>query len=398
MKLTYLCFALLLASFGASACTGNTGTTAAVANGEFVYFPLPTDLNTNIITSEDQKFIVQDVVTGLTSPWGMTFLPDGSMLVTERGGTLRRIVDGQLLSDPVSNVPEVFARGQGGLLDVALHPDYASNGWIYLSYSEPDDDGAHTSIMRSKLEGNSLVQNEVIFRATPKTTRGHHFGSRFAFDNDGYLYFTIGDRGQRDDAQLLNSYAGKTFRIKDDGSIPADNPFVGQAGANPEIFTYGNRNQQGIVKNPVTGEIWAHEHGPRGGDEVNILRAGNNYGWPVISFGINYDGTVITPDTARVGMEQPVNYWLPSIGASGMTFVTGDTYPGWATGEHLTLMSGSLALRFLQRSVYNGNVLVKEEKLLENIGRVRDVRQAPDGYIYLMTENDGVIHRLIPVN
>jgi glucose/arabinose dehydrogenase len=328
----------------------------------------------------------------------MTFLPDGSMLVTERGGTLRRIVDGQLLSEPVSNVPEVFARGQGGLLDVALHPDYASNGWIYLSYSEPDDDGAHTSIMRSKLEGNSLVQNEVIFRATPKTTRGHHFGSRFAFDNDGYLYFTIGDRGQRDDAQLLNSYAGKTFRIKDDGSIPADNPFVGQAGANPEIFTYGNRNQQGIVKNPVTGEIWAHEHGPRGGDEVNILRAGNNYGWPVISFGINYDGTVITPDTARVGMEQPVNYWLPSIGASGMTFVTGDTYPGWAPGEHLTLMSGSLALRFLQRSVYNGNVLVKEENLLENIGRVRDVRQAPDGYIYLMTENDGVIHRLIPVN
>ncbi len=396
MKLSHLLFSALLVSFGTGACASDSGT-APVSDSEYMYFPLPADISSNIITTEDQNFIVQPVLTGLSSPWGMAFLPNGSMLVTERGGTLRRIVDGQLLGEPVGNVPEVFARGQGGLLDVVTHPNYESNGWIYLSYSEPGEDGAHTAIMRAKLEGNALVQNEVIFRGSPKSTRGHHFGSRIAFDNNGYLYFTIGDRGQRDDSQLLNTYAGKSFRINDDGSIPADNPFVGQDGANPEIFTYGNRNQQGLVKHPVTGEMWAHEHGPRGGDEVNILRAGNNYGWPVISFGINYDGSIITPDTARAGMEQPVNYWLPSIGASGMTFVTGDKYPGW-TGENLTLLSGSLALQFLQRSVYDGETLVKEEKLLEGVGRVRDVRQAPDGYIYLVTESDGTIHRLVPVN
>lgn len=396
MKLTNLLFSALLVSFGAGACANETDS-MPVADGEYLYFPLPTDLTTSVVTTEDQNFVVQQVVTGLRSPWGMAFLPDGSMLITERGGTLRRVVDGRLLEEPVGNVPEVFARGQGGLLDVVLHPDYSSNGWIYLSYSELTEEGSHTAIMRAKLEGNTLVQNEVIFRGSPKSTRGHHFGSRIAFDNDGYLFFTIGDRGQRDDAQLLDTYAGKSFRINDDGSVPADNPFVGRDGANPEIFTYGNRNQQGLVKHPVTGEMWAHEHGPRGGDEVNVLRAGNNYGWPAISFGINYDGSIITTDTARAGMEQPVNYWLPSIGASGMTFVTGDKYPGW-TGENLTLLSGSLALQFLQRSVYNGETLVKEEKLLEGIGRVRDVRQAPDGYIYLATESDGTIHRLVPVN
>jgi len=396
MKLSRLLFSALLVSFGAGACASDTGS-APISDSEYLYFPLPADLTTNVVTSEDQNFVVQPVVTGLTSPWGMAFLPDGSMLITERGGTLRRVVNGQLLNEPVANVPEVFNRGQGGLLDVVIHPDYEANGWVYLSYSEPGEDGGHTAIMRAKLDGNALVENEVIFRGSPKSTRGHHFGSRIAFDNNGHLFFTIGDRGQRDDSQLLNTYAGKSFRINDDGSIPTDNPFVGQDGVNPEIFTYGNRNQQGLVKHPFTGEMWAHEHGPRGGDEVNILRAGNNYGWPVISFGINYDGSVITPDTARAGMEQPVNYWLPSIGASGMTFVTGDKYPGW-TGEHLTLLSGSLALQFLQRSVYDGETLVKEEKLLEGVGRVRDVRQAPDGYIYLATESDGTIHRLVPVN
>ena len=396
MKLSYLLLTSILVTYGAMACTTNTGS-APLSDQEYSYFPLPADLTTNVIITEDQNFVVQTVVTGLNSPWSMAFLPDNSMLITERGGTLRRVVDGVLINEPVGNVPEVFARGQGGLLDVVIHPEFESNGWIYLSYSELGEEGAHTAIMRAKLEGNTLVENEVIFRGSPKTNRGHHFGSRIAFDNNGYLFFTIGDRGQREDSQLLNTYAGKSFRINDDGSIPSDNPFVGRDGANPEIFTYGNRNQQGLVKHPVTGEMWAHEHGPRGGDEVNILRAGNNYGWPVISYGINYDGSVITPDTARTGMEQPINYWLPSIGASGMTFVTGDTFPGWG-GENLTLLSGSLALQFLQRSVYDGNTLVKEEKLLEGIGRVRDVRQAPDGFIYLATETDGIIHRLIPVN
>jgi glucose/arabinose dehydrogenase len=356
------------------------------------YFAMPTNI-TDVVTSQDQRFMVQEVVSGLGIPWGMAFLPDGTMLITERAGPLRFVKDGILQSEPVRGVPEVFARGQGGLLDVVLHPNYSENGWIYLSYSEPGGEGGHTAIMRAKLRENELVEKEVIFRGSPYTNRGHHFGSRIAFDNDGYLYFTIGDRGARDDAQSLANYAGKTFRIYDDGRIPSDNPFVNQPDARAEIFTYGNRNQQGLTKHPVTGEMWAHEHGPRGGDEINILRAGNNYGWPTISFGINYDGTIITPDTARAGMEQPLHYWTPSIAPSGMTFVTGDKYPNWS-GD---LMSGSLSFQFLQRTVLDGERVVKEERLVEGIGRVRDVRQALDGYIYLSVDT-GKILRLVPVN
>lgn len=392
MKLNKLIIAILFVSFGAFAC-GNGTQPVKLAEGDFDYFPLPSDLTTNVVNSQDLDFVVQEVVVGLGVPWGMAFLPDGSMLITERAGTLRRVVNGQLLAEPVSNVPEVFARGQGGLLDVVIHPNYTENGWVYISYSEPQGDGAHTAIMRARLDGNALVDNEVIFRGSPYTNRGHHFGSRIAFDRDGYLFFTIGDRGQREDAQLLDTYAGKTFRIYDDGRIPADNPFIGREGANPEIFTYGNRNQQGLVMHPVTGEMWAHEHGPRGGDEINVLRAGKNYGWPAITFGINYDGTIITTDTARAGMEQPLHYWTPSLGASGMTFVTSDKYPSW-NGD---LLSGALALRFIQRTVLDGETVVKEEVLLEGIGRVRDVRQAPDGYIYFATE-DGKIQRILPVN
>jgi glucose/arabinose dehydrogenase len=392
MKLRNLLLTSLLLSVVTNACAADT-TSVELSDSDFVYFPLPTDLNSGIINSQDQNFIVQEVVTGLNGvPWGMTFLPDGSVLITERQGNLRRVVNGQLLPEYVENVPEVFSRGQGGLLDINLHPNYDENGWIYISFSEPTGDLSHTSIIRAKLNGNALTDIQSIFKIEPYTNRGHHFGSRIEFDNDGYLYFTIGDRGQMADAQKLDIYAGKTFRIHDDGRIPADNPFVGQEGALPEIYTYGNRNQQGLIKHPKTGEMWSHEHGPRGGDEINILRAGINYGWPEISYGINYNGSIITEDTARAGMEQPIHYWTPSIAPSGMIFVTSNKYPNWI-GD---LVTGSLSYKFIQRTVLDGKTVVKEEKLLEDIGRVRNIKQGPDGYIYFATD-DGKIRRLIPV-
>lgn len=391
MKMINIIAGAMILAVGAIGCN-NTTNDIEYANTEYKYFPLPADMS-NVVTSEDQRFVVQEVVSGLGVPWGIAFLPDGSVLITERAGTLRLVRNGQLLSEPVGNVPEVFARGQGGLLDVVIHPNYEQNGWIYLSYSQPVGDVAHTAIMRARLDGTRLVDNEVIFSGEPKTNRGHHFGSRIVFDNDGYLFFAIGDRGDRETAQELNNHNGKTFRIYDDGRVPADNPFVNTPGAKPEIFSYGNRNIQGMTLHPETGQVWSHEHGPRGGDEINIIEAGKNYGWPAISFGINYDGTIITPDTARAGMEQPLHYWTPSIAPAGMTFITGDKYPGWKGN----LFSGSLSFRYLHRTVLDGTTVVKEERLLEDIGRVRDVRQAPDGYIYFSTE-DGKIHRLIPVN
>lgn len=395
MKLKSILVLSIIVTFSTTACAGNESGNNGQnhqqqTNG--LYFPLPADMS-DVVTSEDQRFVVQEVVSGLGVPWGIAFLPDGSLLITERAGTLRIVRNGVLQDDPIRGVPEVYARGQGGLLDIVLHPQYENNGWIYISYSEPGGEGGHTAIMRAKLRDNELVEKQVLFRGIPYTNRGHHFGSRIAFDNEGYMYFTVGDRGVMNDAQSLTTLAGKSFRLHDDGRVPRDNPFAGQRGVREEIFTYGNRNQQGLVKHPETGEMWAHEHGPRGGDEINILRAGKNYGWPEISFGINYDGTVLTSDTAKAGMEQPVHYWTPSIAPSGMTFVTGDTYPNWR-GD---LMSGSLSFRFLQRTVFDGETVVKEEKLLEGIGRVRDVRQAPDGYIYLGVET-GKIVRLIPVN
>jgi aldose sugar dehydrogenase len=384
----------LLLTVSTITCAENK-TSALVENlqpSEGQYFALPSKL-TDVVSSENQRFVVQEVVSGLGLPWGMAFLPDGTMLITERAGNLRLVKDGVLQSEPVRGVPNVFARGQGGLLDVVIHPNYTENGWLYLSYSEPGDGGGHTAVMRAKLQDNELVEKQVIFRGSPYTNRGHHFGSRIAFDNDGYMYVTIGDRGVMADAQSLTNMAGKTFRLHDDGRVPRDNPFVNRPGARAEIFTYGNRNQQGLVMHPTTGEMWAHEHGPRGGDEINILRAGNNYGWPTISYGVNYDGTIITHETHKAGMEQPLHYWTPSIAPSGMTFITGDTYPNWK-GD---LMTGSLSFRFLQRTVLDGERVVKEERLLARIGRVRDVRQAPDGYLYLAVET-GKIVRLIPVD
>lgn len=355
------------------------------------YFTVPVDAG-DVIEGEDMNYQLDKIAVGLGVVWGMAFLPDGIVLATERAGDIRVFRKGELQDEPLGGVPDVYANGQGGLLDIVLHPDYENNGWIYLSYSKPGDGGAHTAVMRAKLDGNSLTDQEVIFSATPNTTRNQHFGSRIAFDNDGYLYLTIGDRGVMDLAQDLTSYAGKTLRLHDDGRIPSDNPFVGQENALDEIFTYGNRNQQGMILHPETGEIWSHEHGPRGGDEINIMRAGLNYGWPVITYGVNYNGSIISEDTHRDGMEQPVLHWTPSIAPSGMAYVSSDRYPAWK-GD---ILSGSLSFQFVNRTVFDGETVVKEERLAEAVGRVRDVRQAPDGFIYFSTDS-GRIYRILPV-
>ncbi len=344
------------------------------------------------VETQAMTFRTQVVTEGLTFPWSMAFLPNGTVLVTERGGNLRVIENGILRAEPVRGLPEVWSRGQGGLLEVALHPDFEQNRFIYLTYSKPMDGGAHTALMRAVFDGTALTDTLTLFTGGPASGRGQHFGSRIVFDRDGYLYFSIGDRGRMEDAQSLTNAAGKVFRIHDDGRVPEDNPYVGTAGAWPQIWTHGNRNIQGMTVHPETGEIWATEHGPMGGDELNHIRKGLNYGWPAISYGINYNGSIITDDTARAGMEQPVWMWKPSIGPSGLTFVSGDKYPGW-NGD---VLAGSLAFTDLYRVDMQGDRAVAHEALLTGIGRVRDVRQGPDGYLYLLVESSGQLIRLLP--
>jgi len=358
---------------------------------EGFYFPVAVDAG-DIIETDDHKIRVDRVVEGIRVPWGMAFLPDGRVLITERSGDLYLVENGRLAESTIQGVPEVVARNQGGLLDVQLHPDYEENGWIYLSYSYNGENGTGTAIMRARLDGMQLTDRQVLFQASPQSNRVHHFGSRIVFDNQNYLYFSIGDRGEMQNAQDLTTHSGGVFRLHDDGSVPDDNPFNGSENAKPEFWTYGNRNIQGMAVHPGTGEIWAHEHGPRGGDEVNIIKKGNNYGWPEITYGINYNGTTITDQTEKEGMEQPFLYWDPSIAPSGMDFVTGDRYPNWK-GD---LMVGSLSFQYLHRVDLDGSDLVKQEELLKDIGRVRSVKVAPDGYIYAGVENLGII-RILPV-
>jgi glucose/arabinose dehydrogenase len=326
-------------------------------------------------------------------PWGMTFLPDGAMLVTQKSGELLHFKDGA--KTVISNVPEVYTRGQGGLLDIELHPDYLTNGWIYISYasSEGEEKGGHTALMRAKLEGNTLTNNELLYKAGPNTTKGQHFGSRIEFDNDGYLFLSIGERGARDEnPQDISRDGGKIYRFHADGSIPEDNPFFSTQNAKNAIYSYGHRNPQGLVKHPTTGEIWDHEHGPKGGDEINVIQPGKNYGWPLVTFGVNYSGTTITEKTEMEGMEQPIHYWLPSIAPSGMTFVTTDTYGKSWNGS---LLVGSLKFQYLERLEMDGHKVTKREKLAADIGRVRDVKEGPDGFIYLAVEGKG-IYKLVP--
>jgi len=348
--------------------------------------------------AQASPFKIETVVSGLEHPWGMAFLPDGRMLVTERAGRLRIVEQGQLLASPVAGLPAIESIGQGGLLDIVLHPDYQNNGWLYFSYAEPAEGffttDYGTAVARAKLDGNRLTELQVIFSMNIKSGGGRHFGSRLLFDRDNYLYITTGDRGERDRAQALDDHAGSVIRLHDDGRIPADNPFVNTAGARAEIYSYGHRNPQGMAFHPTTGEVWLHEHGPQGGDEINRILPGRNYGWPVITYGENYGtGSKIGEGTHKPGMEQPLYQWTPSIAPSGMAFYTGDAFERWRGN----LFVGALKFQLLVRLELDGNKIVNEERLLERqLGRIRDVRNGPDGLLYLLTDADeGAIVRLL---
>jgi glucose/arabinose dehydrogenase len=318
------------------------------------------------------------------------------MLVTERAGRLRIVQDGKLLPQPVAGLPPVAAVGQGGLLDVAAHPRFAENALVYLSYSARGSDGVGTEVARGRLAGDRLEDVKTIFRQQPKGNTGRHFGSRLVFDRAGYLYITLGDRGEMERAQNPADHAGSVIRLHDDGRVPADNPFAGKPGWKPEKYTLGNRNMQGAALHPQSGRLWTHEHGPQGGDEVNVIRPGANYGWPVITYGVNYGfGTKIGEGTSKPGMEQPLHYWVPSIAPSGMAFYTGDKFPRWR-GD---LFVGALRDEMLVRLKLDGEKIVQEERLLKGaLGRIRDVRSGPDGFLYLLNdESRGVLARLEPV-
>jgi glucose/arabinose dehydrogenase len=345
------------------------------------------------LSAAAQDFRLTTLVQGLEHPWSLAFLPDGRMLVTERPGRLN-LFSPRLERTRVEGVPAVFASGQGGLLDVALHPRFAENGIVYLSFAEPGAGGAGTALARARLAGNRLEDLKVIFRQEPKTGGGLHFGGRIVFDGHGFLYLTLGERGQMDRAQRPDNHHGSVIRLHDDGRVPSDNPFVGKAGWKPEKLDLGHRNQQGAALDPRTGRLWTHEHGPQGGDEINVIRAGTNYGWPVITYGVNYgSGTKIGEGTAKPGMAQPIYYWVPSIAPSGMAFYTGDRFPKWKGN----LFVGALAARALVRLELDGEKVVKEERLLNGKLRIRDVRVGPDGLIYLLTDEDrGVLARLEP--
>jgi len=349
------------------------------------------------VKSDEHTFRLVTVVAGLEHPWGLAFLPDGRMLVTERAGRLRIIRDGKLEPQAVSGLPPIVQHGQGGLLDVAIHPRFAENNLVYVAYAARDGDGIGTEVARGKLAGDRLENVQVIFRQQPKSGSGHHFGSRLVFDRAGLLYITLGDRGEMARAQKPDDHAGSVIRLHDDGRVPADNPFVGKPGWKPEKYTLGNRNMQGAALHPQTGQLWTHEHGPQGGDEINVIRAGVNYGWPVITYGANYGtGTKIGEGMAKPGMAQPLYYWVPSIAPSGMAFYNGDKFPRWR-GD---LFVGALKDQMLVRLKLDGEKVVREERLLKGrLGRIRDVRAGPDGFIYLLTdEQNGVLARLEPAS
>jgi len=353
---------------------------AAVADGE-------------TITSEKQSFRIESVAGGLDHPWGMAFLPDGGILLTERSGRLRVVRNGRLQPEPIAGAPEVADSGQGGLLDVALHPEFSGNGLVYLSYAGAGPGGTGTEVVRGRLVDDRLVGLETVFAVARKSSGGRHFGSRLVFGADGMLYITSGDRGSPDRAQDLDDHAGKILRLTPEGQVPADNPFVGRSDVRPEIYSSGHRNPQGMALQPGSGRIWAVEHGPRGGDELNLIEAGANYGWPVITYGRSYAGFRIG-DTKKPGMMQPATWWVPSISPSGLAFYSGDVFAAWRG----SLFLGALSGYDLVRLELDGNKVVHEERLLGDFDeRIRDVRQGPDGYIYLLTDSsDGGLFRLVP--
>ncbi|MEI6106972.1 MAG: PQQ-dependent sugar dehydrogenase [Opitutae bacterium] len=367
------------------------------------------DLPTGIITAGGERFRLETVADKLATPWSIGFLPDGRMIFTEKPGRVRLVENGRLLPAAIKGTPAVRDAGQGGLLEVAVHPQYAENGWIYLAYSDPasgmeaEDLSVSgvvrglslTTLVRGRIKDGTWTDQQTIWKAPLefyKPGGGVHFGCRIAFDRQGYLYFSHGERGAGPEAQDLHRPNGKIHRIHDDGRIPADNPFLNTPGAYPSIWTYGNRNPQGLDFDPRTGILWETEHGPRGGDELNIIRGGRNYGWPVITYGMNYDGSALTDKTAQDGMEQPVIYWTPSIAVCGIDFYEGKAFPHWTGNLFVT----ALAQQELRRIVIEGEKVVSQEIILKDIGRLRDVASGPDGALYVAVNSPDLIIRLVP--
>ena len=362
---------------------------------------LPAPQSSLPFSSEQHAFRMETVIEDIDSPWSINWLPDGTMVVTEKSGALRLHRNGEL-SPAIMDTPWVDAGGQGGLLEVAPHPDYADNGWIYLTFSHPTQNSrggnvSFTKIVRGRIHDQTWVDEEVIYEANVDHYRnpgGPHYGSRIAFDDDGHLFFSIGDRGARQQAQDLTRPNGKIHRLMLDGSIPADNPFARDSRALPSIWSYGHRNPQGLDFDPRNGTLWDTEHGPRGGDELNLVVPGNNYGWPVITYGMNYNGTPITSETAREGMEQPIIHWTPSIAVCGIDFYEGDQFPAWQNNLFVT----ALAQQHLRRVVIENNRVIHQEVLFEDFGRCRDVASGPDGYIYVALNRPDRVVRLVPAD
>ena len=345
--------------------------------------------NPPIIFNEDKiNYRIDVIIDGIDIPWGMDFISKNEMLVTEKSGILYRVFDGQ--KKIISGIPKAYHRGQGGLLDVALHPDYKINNLIYFTISsqEGEGTGGNTALYIAKLLDTKIINLRLLYKAFPNTKKGQHWGSRIVFDNSGHLFFSVGDRGNRDvNPQNIELDGGKIYRLNLDGSVPNDNPFKTKRGSKSAVYSFGHRNPQGLVIHPETGVLWEHEHGPRGGDEINIPKKGKNYGWPTITYGINYIGTTITDKTEALGMEQPIYYWKPSIAPSGMAFLSSEIYPKWKGN----LFVGSLVFEYLERLVIKNNKVVYREKLMDGIGRVRNVKQGPDGYLYIGVEGKGII-------
>ena len=347
---------------------------------------------TNGIFIENYKDLKLELITDeLEIPWGMDFLDNGDIIVTEKNGLIFRIDKNDKLIK-IEGGPKSTETGQGGLLDVQLHPNFIENRWIYFSYNKKKNNKFTTAVSRFEFHNDNLKNEKLIFEALPYSNKRLHFGSRLEFDKEGYLYITVGDRGSRDiNPQDLSRHAGKVHRIYDNGDIPKDNPFYDKKNAIKSIFSYGHRNPQGMILNPFTNEIWTHEHGPRGGDEINIINKGLNYGWPVITYGINYSGTIITNDKKKKGMEQPLHYWVPSIAPSGMVFVEGSLYPS-LNGN---LLIGSLKFEYLHLCIMKGSEVISEHRLFEDM-RVRNVKQRSDGYIFFSVEEPGRIYKILP--
>jgi len=351
----------------------------------------PNDKN-EIIVTDELNYEMELVFENDGIIWGLEFLNDNSILATLKSGSIIHFKEG--VKKELKGVPEIYLRGQGGLLDIAIHPNFEKNKFIYLSYASEDIEGkgGNTTISRAILNGDTLEELEVLYKGTPDSRKGQHFGGRMEFDNENYLFFSIGDRGNRNvNPQDITIDGGKIYRIKDDGTIPKDNPFYNDGNAKKAIYSYGHRNPQGMFKHPVSGKIWTNEHGPRGGDEINIIEKGKNYGWPKITYGINYSGTTITKNKSLPNMEQPLYYWIPSIAPSSFEYISSEIYPNWKG----SLLAGALVFKYIERIVLEDDIVVFRSKIAENLGRPRDIKQGPDGYIYVSIENKGV-YKIMP--